>query len=539
MTRTLWPSLLLGGALLAHATVGAEAPSWQPPAGIPHPPFGVVEKARARPTPWAIPVTNYYYVDPAHPSSTDAGAYGTPGAPRKTIPSVLSAGAVVELHGTYDRSHTFTLNGTPGAPVFIRGQDARTRPTITQEWSVKGTYFVLEHLVFADRDGRTTGAVGVDGPASFGAFRDSDISGNLDAGGFWTGGGAHAVSNIVVLRNKIHDNGNVHANVDQDRHGLNIGQRSSFVWVLDNEMSRNSGDGIQINPYPYHAATASLVHHIFVGRNVSHHNKQGGFWVKQSEDVIFSQNIAHGHRPSDSSPGHCMGGQYGPTYVWFVFNEMHDCDFGVYLASDNDLGSGQEMFFIGNVVHHIHASGPYNPNTAWSNAAFMLAGGVNHHVVNNTLYHVDAGVNVPAPAGSVRVVNNIIGGLLQPQGRHVFIEKATNATVASNLFQGAVRIAGPGETYTSLASFESATRKGLRNLNASPGFLDVSSPDFRLAAGSPAIDRGILDDVYATFQRRYGVSLSTDIQGTPRPQGAAWDIGAYEVGDAVGGTPRR
>lgn len=55
---------------------------------------------------------------------------------------------------------------------------------------------------------------------------------------------------------------------------------------------------------------------------------------------------------------------------------------------------------------------------------------------------------------------------------------------------------------------------------ADPGavFADAAADDFRPQPGGPAIDTGT----------PLGDAVPTDIEGTPRPQGAGWDIGAYE-----------
>ena len=54
---------------------------------------------------------------------------------------------------------------------------------------------------------------------------------------------------------------------------------------------------------------------------------------------------------------------------------------------------------------------------------------------------------------------------------------------------------------------------------AEPQFVDPARGDFRLKAGSPGIDAGC------------DVGLTTDIEGTSRPQGKGFDIGAYEHED--------
>jgi hypothetical protein len=50
-------------------------------------------------------------------------------------------------------------------------------------------------------------------------------------------------------------------------------------------------------------------------------------------------------------------------------------------------------------------------------------------------------------------------------------------------------------------------------------FVDAAAKDFRLAAGSPAIDAGT----------NLGTDVPADIDGAARPQRLAYDIGCYEM----------
>ncbi len=541
--RILHPvSLVLGLAWCFALGLALRAEAWTPPVGIPVPPFGITEVAPAVPSPWTVPTPGFYSVNTTATNATDLNnPYGTPARPRQTIPLTLPAGSVVEVHGVYYRSlwsgqptgHTspygFTANGTAAAPVFIRGASPANKPKIVAPWEVKGTYLILENLEFADYDGDlaggSTGALDILAPASFVALRNSDLHGNLQGGGLAIASflPPFTVSNVVIYGNLIHDNGDVNATFDQDVHGITVNARVSNLWVVDNTLYRNSGDGIQINAGSL--ANQPTVHHIYVGRNLAYSNKQTGFWVKQAVDVIFSQNVAHDHRPGNSSMGQCMGFQYGPERVWFLYNEVYNCEFGIMAGSNGGLGSGQNQYAIGNLIHDIRSATSYNPDTAWSQAGIMWAGGTNRYFINNTIWNADAGINVPG-GGTVAIVNNIIGPPLQAQGKHIFLEAPLAAlNIQNDLFQGNFRVRLWNGSYTSLGGLQAAGQ-GLNSLNADPQF--VAPGNYHLSGTSPAIDRGVAHGVYQTFFELYGLSIAVDRDGVPRPQGVAWDMGAYE-----------
>ena len=543
----IWPSLLAAVLLAVAPVSAAQAERWVPPIGIPVPPFGISEVAPQPPSPWNAPRAGFYFVCESCPGATDsANAYGTPVRPRVTIPNQLPAGSVVELSGRYTRRHTspngLVLNGTATAPVFIRGANRSSQPTILASWEVSGTYAILEKLAFrlpGHREG-----LHIVTPSSHLSLRYNDISGNPNGGGVGIGGWTTAsASHIVVHANRIHDNGDVNASFDQDVHGIAVGARVSNLWIVDNELSRNSGDGLQLNGGPVNQST---LHHVYIGRNVAHGNKQTGFWVKQALDVIISQNVSYGHRASNSSSGDGMGGQYAPGWLWFLFNDIYDNESGIRIASDNGLGTGRDIFIVGNRIHRIHkVTGKYNSNTAYEVSAVGIWGGTNVHVVNNTIWDVDAGISSPRTNGKLSIFNNIIDTPSQTGASQVFLENASlagSSTMDYNLFLEPSRIRWGDYTQRSHDDFHAATGKGGHSMKTQdPRFSDAAARDFRILAESPAVDRGLDVDsinehhVYAAFASRYQLDIRKDAAGAARPQGSGFDIGAYEY---AGGSER-
>ena len=529
----------IASALVVFSALAVQpaAAQWAPPIGIPAPSFGITNVARAVPNPWTVSTAGFYYVEPTKAASTDvSNPYGTPAKPRKTIPTALPAGAVVEVHGTYDASHsspaTIVASGTASAPVFIRGVSATSRPLARRGWEVRGSYLIVENIEFGPlADQSDTGSIVILLPADHVAVRHSDIHGLPSGGGvgivnwevpygvIYTGSGY--LDNIVLWDNLIHDNGDLNATYDQDVHGISVSDHVRYLWVVDNQIYRNSGDGIQVNAQ---APSAATTHHIYIGRNVSHHNKQTGFWVKSSTDVIVSQNESYGHRPSNSSLGQCMGGQYGPDWVWFLYNHSHDCEYGITQMSDNQEQS--HWFLIGNIIENIHRSQASDPSDSWGPSAIMMSGGYERHLINNTIYNTDSGVNISSPVGTLEIADNIISTITQPAASHVllgFAQIAANTVFHHNLLFGDPRLDWANGQFRPTA----AQLTLAQSLSTDPQFVNPAGGDFHIPSTSPANGTAEFSATYGTFQARYGMSIATDADGHARPQGSATDMGAF------------
>jgi hypothetical protein len=425
--------------------------------------------------------------------------------------------------------------GTAAQPVFIRGINNPRLPgkmSFFSNTGIESKYAIVEGLSIYK--------LWAIAPSSYLCFRNNDVTGDANAGGISVDSYNSAYSNhhLVFYNNVIHDNGIWHADYDQDVHGVTIAKYSNNIWVLDNEMYHNSGDGLQINAG--NKTTQPHTHHIYVGRNHSHHNKQAGLWSKQAVDVIFSQNTVHDQKPIGARPsawGSGMGSQYAPERIWFLYNHIYNCCVGISTGSSDGVGFGWESYFIGNLIHDCHHDPAYDwnyrPGSGYSEAGLTFIQSGDKYVFNNTIYNCDAGINSPA-GGKVVMINNIVGNITEQAGNHVFIENPVTSAASElsyNLFYqpgGEPRFRWTGSDARSLEAVQTQYGKGSTCIIGNPLFINPGAGDFRLQAASPAVNHGIVGQVYQAFYSRYGLNINVDFAGMPRPQGGVWDMGACE-----------
>lgn len=276
------------------------------------------------------------------------------------------------------------------------------------------------------------------------------------------------------------------------------GARTAIGWItIEGFEIRNCWDGIKM-----HSG-----HDITIRRNWIHHNPNQGI-LGNGTRILVDRNIINHNGPFITKPT-AIGahGIYGNGTAWTITNNL------IY----ENLGFG--------VQQNGSASSIYYPEKH-PGSEFAISG--DWIVANNTFaYQHNAGGMVVwgSTCNNARIENNIFyenaaSLSTATQGVHFTSTKCTGVVIKNNLFYAS----GTGGT----KPFGSGATEGVHytqsdNLfTSNPNFVNApatipSSPNFSLTARSPAIDSGRSLDI-----------TKIAIDGTSRPQGRAYDIGAYE-----------
>lgn len=137
---------------------------------------------------------------------------------------------------------------------------------------------------------------------------------------------------------------------------------------------------------------------------------------------------------------------------------------------------------------------------------------INGVILNNTIdTGGSAGIRLhgTVPCDNVTIKNNIS---ISTSNAAMIVEGGTHS-IDYNLYMAS---GGVGEDVWANETLIERQAAGydVHSLNVDPAF---NSGAYTLSVSSPAIDAGVTSTIF-----------STDLLGTSRPQGAAWDIGAYE-----------
>lgn len=480
------------------------------PVGIPAPSFSCEHDGSLEAT---------IYVDGGDAACDDAGP-GSASTPlcslfRDGRSGTYEAGAVIHvLGGPYAVSGdlTLTMNGTADAPVFVIGQGAERvlldgqGERVEFEWS--GSYGCVEHLDFFHKTRhRVSGDhlglrdVAVHNPA--GAFIDFNPVVSI------TG------HDVLIAESEIFNNRRMG---DTDSHGIQASEGSYNVWILDNELYNNNGDSFQA----CHHCFDEPPHHVYLGRNVMHDDRENGIDLKTIHDVVISENVLFGYGASGTSNGDAMvigsngfddATNQGPRRVWVLHNEIRGSGTGIRVEGSEDV------WLIGNVITNVGV-GLQIDNKSHRDIV----------VAANTLRAIVSGDGVSVfgcEPDTLTLIDNIVFDVAE---RHLDMGECAGPAlnVMNNVLanvDGTMAARVDGTQHTDIASLNGRAL-ATANLAVDPMFEDATLVP---SATSVVVDAGAsLEPYYQAFRDAFGLDISLDRAGTARPSGEAEDIGAFE-----------
>ena len=254
---------------------------------------------------------------------------------------------------------------------------------------------------------------------------------------------------------------------------------------------------------------------------VSHHIRIKNCEIRNS----LSQGIL-----VESTPGNL------PDHNEFINLKVHDngvSDFhhGLYIQSNFNLIEGCDVYRNAGWGMQIYKSGGVNGvdaghnivrNSKFHDNARVGARGVGigvydgdgNLVYNNQVWNNNTGMSVTYGASNTKVYNNTIYAnktyaMIVGYGCDGSSCSSLNTTIRNNIFYK--------DATEGVSNYGTNTVADHNLSGVNPQFVDEINHNFHLQAGSPAIDAGAAV-----------AEVPTDFDGVARPQGSAYDIGAYE-----------
>jgi hypothetical protein len=300
----------------------------------------------------------------------------------------------------------------------------------------------------------------------------------------------------------------------------------------------------------------------------------GCFEMSEGNQVKFWGNEVHnaGINPTSSKYYHAVYFSTDSNHIDVGWNHIHDnytcraLQFHSSPLCSPSCGAGDTTGYDQYDLH-VHDNLIHGDNCNGINFATVDPSKGTVEAYNNVIYHVGlmdplqlgasfsciyvAGItnNGTAGTGTVQVFNNTLSDCAANNSsnasgsRGAFGVGGGPATLLMNLRDNVAQ-QNPGEIYVdgSLSQIKgdhnlwfgvgNGPAQTTTNLNADPLFVNRSGGDLHLNSTSPAKDAGLTVTPANSFVPNSGQVRDKD--GTPRPQGTAFDLGAYEL--PVGGT---
>ena len=255
---------------------------------------------------------------------------------------------------------------------------------------------------------------------------------------------------------------------------------SSYVVIQDFVITRGLKEGIHSNDTAHHVVIRGNRIENIANRSTSSPYGQDGLYTNPNcHDFLIEGNVFHDIGRSDSS----------------------NLDHALYLR-------GYGFTIVNNIFYNIPQG-----------YAIQLADGVSHVLIaNNTFAFPKVGSGLTGhimlwrTQSDLTIRNNIFYSQTDVRAAVVrYLSVVNDCSIDHNLVLGAGTV-----LYAGLLNLGDCAQSA-NSMGADPQFIDSTRFDFRLRSGGPAIDSALEVP-----------GLVTDFDGVLRPQGLAYDIGAFE-----------
>jgi hypothetical protein len=436
-----------------------------------------------------------YYVSPTGSNSnpgTLAKPWATPGYGSRQL---RPGDTLIILGGRYILSQYDDdiiipqYSGNPNAWITIKGEEGNRpvlagRDNLLTAIDISGKSYVRIENLEITSDNRSQ-------------FRDG-----IEAFG-------ESISNIVIKDVYIHHIDEFGMNIE-DVNGLQIID-SQITYCGFGAIGGPAGDGGGWRNVSILGCNLSYSGHYYQGTpGPGPYDRPDGFGIEASNGPIeIAYTIAEHNR------GDGLDSKAANTHIHHCIVANNSCD-GVKLWGNNSKVENTLIYGRGDGDTTETPWSPIVISTETSNSNFEIINvTVDDFVGRNYLMHVQYDYqSIPV---NLTLRNTIFRGI--GENSPIFVSAGTNLTADHNLFYTPKSefVLDYGGTIYNANNINSL---GSGNLYRDPLFVNPAfgtTGDYHLRNGSPAIDNGSSTD-----------APTDDLDGNPRPQGAGFDIGAYE-----------
>jgi len=229
-------------------------------------------------------------------------------------------------------------------------------------------------------------------------------------------------------------------------------------------------------------------------------------------------------------------------------NEVWGCDRAIGLVSESDTYSTTDCIIRNNIIYNNYRTGIYMGN--YIGFFDGVSGTRNCYIVNNTLYHNNLVCgsyngwnntenikdNEDGSEGELRMTKNCYNNVFANNlvyavtDRDIFVRKYTTSGTGNKINNNLYYSTNPKNKRWIWENVEYTSWEGYKSVSGDTGSLfdidpllvnpSLNNPNFRLKAGSPAVNAGVFISTY--------VNGTEDFAGNPRYSGSSISIGAYQ-----------